>query len=70
MPRAKTAEEVIDAYLDTASRESLLRLYSDVRAALRWKHGMFKDPGDGATPPKRAYVRKAKAEQPSLLESK
>jgi len=56
MPRAKSAEEVLDSYLNTASKDKLMRLYSDVRACRRFKHGMFNDGEE--TPAKRAYTKK------------
>ncbi len=40
MSRPKiTDEQRMEAFLNTASKEQLLRLESDVRAALRWKYG-------------------------------
>ena len=65
MPRAKTPEEVIDGFLATAPQAKLERLQSDLNAVLKWKYGVGRE-----EPAKRAYTRKPKVEQPSLLEVK
>lgn len=60
MPRAKTAEEVIDTYLSTATQAKLERLQSDLRAVLRWKFNV----GAESAPTKRARKPKDSAKLP------
>jgi hypothetical protein len=40
MPAKITDEQHIDAFIGAATKDQLIRLQSDVSAALRWKHGV------------------------------